>query len=310
MAANTPQQAVQAIQKANNGKYDYANMKSPDKNIQAIHNAKNEELKSERIKEIEKQQKETVEYTIIVSGINYGQNANLLQEEDRINIVFDAVTNYSITQTVEKTNFAVESGTTYSDHAVIKDKVFTLHGVINTSPSIIRKGSAIDADTDKNNPAASLRPSKALEILQRCVDERQKVVIASEEGLFDEFIITELKCSRDVGEGAGLAFDITLTEFRTFSLYRTVDANIHSDPKKSETKNKGAVQSSSKSTANPDKLKNEQTVVKKTEGFSGAVAEDGPGGIALRNPDGGLEDWKEKKGGGIYKPNVGLVVDK
>lgn len=310
MAANTPQQHVQAIQKADNGKYDYADLKSPNKNIQAVHNAKNEELKSERIKEIEKQQKEAIEYTIIVSGINYGQNANLLQEEDRINIVFDAVTNYSITQTVEKTNFAVESGATYSDHAVIKDKVFTLHGIITTSPAVIRKGSAIDADTDKNNPAASLRPSKALEILQRCVDERQKVVIASEEGLFDEFIITELKCSRDVGEGAGLAFDITLTEFRTFSLYRTVDANIHSDPKKSETKNKGAVQSSSKSTANPDKLKNEQTVVKKTEGFSGAVAEDGPGGIALRNPDGGLEDWKEKKGGGIYKPNVGLVVDK
>lgn len=310
MAANTPQQAVQAIQKADNGKYDYADLKSPNKNIQAVHNAKNDELKSERVKEIEKQRKETIEYTIIVSGINYGQNANLLQEQDRINIVFDAVTSYSLTQTVEKTNFAVETGTTYSDHAVIKDKVFNLHGVINTSPTILRKGSAIDADTDPQNPAASLRPSKALEILQRCVDERQKVLVASEEGLFDEFIITELKASRDVGEGAGLAFDITLTEFRTFQLYATHSATIHSDPKKTGTKNKGAVQSSSKSTANPDKLKNEQTVVKKTEGFSGAVAEDGPGGIALRNPDGGLEDWKEKKGGGIYKPNVGLVVDK
>ena len=291
-----------------NNNNPFANLKSQNKNIQAIHDAKNEELKSERIKEIEKQQKETVEYTIIVSGINYGQNANLLQEEDRTNIVFDAVTNYSITQTVEKTNFAVESGTTYSDHAVIKDKTFTLHGIINTSPTILRRGNAIDADTDKNNPAASLRPAKALEILQRCVDERQKVTIASEEGLFDEFIITELKCSRDVGEGAGLAFDITLTEFRTFSLYRTVDANIHSDPKKSGTKNKGAVQSSSNGS---DKFKNEQTVVKKTEGYSGAVAEDGPGGITLRDEDGNLVDWKEKKGGGIvtpkgYKPNVSL----
>lgn len=263
MAANTPQQAAQAIQKADNGKYDYGNMKSQNKNIQAIHDAKNEELKSERIKEIEKQQKETVEYTIIVSGINYGQNANLLQEEDRINIVFDAVTNYSITQTVEKTSFAVETGTTYSDHAVIKDKTFTLHGIINTSPTILRRGNAIDADTDKNNPAASLRPAKALEILQRCVDERQKVTIASEEGLFDEFIITELKCSRDVGEGAGLAFDITLTEFRTFSLYRTVDANIHSDPKKSGTKNKGAVQSSSTLAADPNKLAEEDTEMAK-----------------------------------------------
>ena len=307
MAANTPQQAAQAIQKADNGKYDYADMKSPNKNIQAVHNAKNEELKSERIKQIEKQQKEAIEYTIIVSGINYGQNANLLQEEDRINIVFDAVTNYSLTQTVEKTNFAVESGTTYSDHAVIKDKVFNLHGVINTSPTILRKGSAIDADTDPQNPAASLRPSKALEILQRCVDERQKVLVASEEGLFDEFIITELKASREVGEGAGLAFDITLTEFRTFQLYATRSATIHSDPKKTGTKNKGAVQSSSKSTANPDKLKNEQTVVKKTEGLAtGGTRVDTPNGSTWYDEDGNYIGHK----GGWYKPNVGLEINK
>lgn len=307
MPANTPQQAAQAIQKADNGKYDYADMKSPNKNIQAVHNAKNEELKSERIKQIEKQQKEAIEYTIIVSGINYGQNANLLQEEDRINIVFDAVTNYSLTQTVEKTNFAVESGTTYSDHAVIKDKVFNLHGVINTSPTILRKGSAIDADTDPQNPAASLRPSKALEILQRCVDERQKVLVASEEGLFDEFIITELKASREVGEGAGLAFDITLTEFRTFQLYATRSATIHSDPKKTGTKNKGAVQSSSKSTANPDKLKNEQTVVKKTEGLAtGGTRVDTPNGSTWYDEDGNYVGHK----GGWYKPNVGLEINK
>lgn len=307
MAVNTPQQAVQAIQKADNGKYDYADMKSPNKNIQAVHNAKNEELKSERIKEIEKQRKEAVEYTIIVSGINYGQNANLLQEEDRINIVFDAVTNYSLTQTVEKTNFAVESGTTYSDHAVIKDKVFNLHGVINTSPTILRRGNAIDADTDKDNPAASLRPSKALEILQRCVDERQKVLVASEEGLFDEFIITELKASREVGEGAGLTFDITLTEFRTFELYATRNATIHSDPKKSGTKNKGAVQSSSKNAANSDKMKNEQTVVKKVEGLAtGGTRVDTPNGSTWYDEDGNYVGHK----GGWYKPNVGLEINK
>ena len=72
MAANTPQQAAQAIQKADNGKYDYGNMKSQNKNIQAIHNAKNEELKSERVKEIEKERKETQECTIIVSGMRKG----------------------------------------------------------------------------------------------------------------------------------------------------------------------------------------------------------------------------------------------
>lgn len=291
MAANTPQQHVQAVKKAE------------------------DEAKQQQNTQNTKDTQKTQECTIIVSGMRKGgPNEHILENADaeHIYLYFDAIPNYSYSRTVEKTQYATENRVDYSDHAVIKDKQFSLTAYINSSPTVIRKGNKIDQDTDPQNPAASMRPAKAMELLERLVDERQIISLATEEmGLLENMIITKLTAKRETSEGAALVVDLEFQEFRTFELYKTVDAAITADPKKTGTKNKGAVQSSSKSAANPDKLKNEQTVVKKTEGFSGAVAEDGPGGITLRDEDGNLVDWKEKKGGGIvtpkgYKPNVPL----
>lgn len=309
MAANTPQQAAQAVKKADNGKYDYGNMKSQNKNIQAIHNAKNDELKSERVKEIEKERKETQEYTIIVSGFNYGGNSNLLQQADadHIMLMFDAVPSYTYTRAVEKTSYAVENRVDYSDHGVIKDSTFSFKAYINSSPTYIRKGNRIDQDTDPDNPAASRRPAVALQFLEKLIDERVLINLATEERMLENYIITRLSVNRDVSEGAALVVDVELTEFRTFELYATRSATIQSDPKKTGTKNKGAVQSSSKSTANPDKLKNEQTVVKKTEGLAtGGYRVDTPNGSTWYDEDGNYVGHK----GGYYKPNVGLEINK
>lgn len=217
-----------------------------------------------RVEDARKQQEQqkTIECTIIVSGLNYGQNGNLLQDAandaDKIMLLFDAVPSYSYSRTVQKTEFAVESQQTYSDHAVIKDDVFTLTAYINTSPTYIRKGNKIDQDVDKNNPAASMRPAKALDLLKRLVDSRQLITLATEEGTYQEFIITKLTAKRDVSEGAALVVDLELTQFRTFTIGKVVNAEITSDPKKSPTKNKGAVQSSTKG---DDKFKKEPSAL-------------------------------------------------
>ena len=260
MAANTPQQAAQAIQKADNGKYDYGNMKSQNKNIQAIHDAKNDELKSERVKQIEKERKDAQEYTFIISGFNHGPNANLLQEASaqHIMLMFDAVPNYSYSRTVEKTQYATEKNVTFSDHATIKDGVISFTAYVNSSPTYIRKGNKIDESTDPDNPVASRRPAVALELLERCINERALINLATEEGMFENYIITKLNAKRDVGEGAALVLEIEMTEFRTFNIFRTVDAAITADPKKSPTKNKGAVQSSTKG---DDKFKKEPSAL-------------------------------------------------
>lgn len=242
MAANTPQQHVQAVKKAE----DEAKQNSG------------------RVEDARKQQEQqkTIECTIIVSGLNYGQNGNLLQDAansaDKILLLFDAVPSYSYSRTVQKTEFAVESQQTYSDHAVIKDDVFTLTAYINTSPTIIRKGNKLDESTDPDNPAASLRPAKALDLLKRLVDNKQLITLATEEGTYQEFIITKLTAKRDVSEGAALVVDLEFQQFRTFTIGKVVNADVTSDPKKSPTKNKGAVQSSTKG---DDKFKKEPSAL-------------------------------------------------
>lgn len=226
--------------------------------------AKQQNQTGGRVADARKQQEQqkTIECTIIVSGLNYGQNGNLLQDAandaDKIMLLFDAVPSYSYSRTVQKTEFAVESQQTYSDHAVIKDDVFTLSAYINSSPTIIRNGNKIDQDVDKNNPAASMRPAKALDLLKRLVDSRQLITLATEEGTYQEFIITKLTAKRDVSEGAALVVDLELTQFKTFTIGKVINAEVTSDPKKSPTKNKGAVQSSTKG---DDKFKKEPSAL-------------------------------------------------
>ncbi|HBJ0322921.1 TPA: hypothetical protein LAM98_004222 [Escherichia coli] len=287
MAANTPQQHVQAVKKAE----DEAKQQQNTQNTQDT--------------------QKTQECTIIVSGMRKGgPNEHILENADveHIYLYFDAIPNYSYTRTVEKTQFATENRVEYSDHAVIKDKQFTLTAYINTSPTVIRKGNKIDQDTDPQNPASSMRPAKAMELLERLVDERQIISLATEEmGLLENMIITKVTAKRETSEGAALVVDLEFQEFRTFELYKTKDAAITADPKKTGTKNKGAVQSSSKSAANPDKLKNEQTVVKKTEGLAtGGTRVDTPNGSTWYDEDGNYIGHK----GGWYKPNVGLEINK
>lgn len=283
MAANTPQQHVQAVKKAEDEAKQQQNTQDTQK---------------------------TQECTIIVSGMRKGgPNEHILENADaeHIYLYFDAIPSYSYSRTVEKTQFATENRVEYSDHAVIKDKQFTLTAYINTSPTYIRQGNKIDQDTNPKDPASSMRPAKAMELLERLVDERQIISLATEEmGLLENMIITKVTAKRETSEGAALVVDLEFQEFRTFELYKTVDATI-ADPKKSETKNKGAVQSSSKSTANPDKLKNEQTVVKKTEGLAtGGTRVDTPNGSTWYDEDGNYVGHR----GGWYKPNVGLEINK
>lgn len=291
MAANTPQQAAHAVKKAQ----DEAKQ--------------NQTQKGGRVEDAREQQKEPQEYTIIVSGFNYGGNSNLLQQADadHIMLMFDAVPSYTYTRAVEKTSYATENRTDFSDHGVIKDGTFSFKAFVNSSPTYIRRGNRLDQDTDPDNPAASRRPAVALQFLERLVDERVLINLATEERMLENYIITRLSVNRDVSEGAALVVDVELTEFRTFEINKTVNANVYSDPKKSGTKNKGAVQSSSKNAADSDKLKNEQTVVKKTEGLAtGGTRVDTPNGSTWYDEDGNYIGHK----GGWYKPNVGLEINK
>lgn len=241
MAANTPQEAVQAVKKA-----------------------EDEGAREEAAKQ--QQQQGEVVYTLFASGLNHGGRNILLDDADftsNIVIIFDAVPSHTYTRSVEKTSFATEDRVTFSDHAVIKDGVFSFSAYINTSPTHIISKNYLDKDTNPKDPVGSLRPGKTLEVLEKLIEDRQLVNLATEDRMLENYIITKLTAKRDVGEGAALLFEIELTEFRTFSLYKTVNATISSssDPKKSGTKNKGAVDSSSKKFADKEKFTAEKTML-------------------------------------------------
>ena len=103
--------------------------------------------------------------------------------------------------------------------------------------------------------------------------------------MFENYIITKLNAKRDVGEGAALVLEIEMTEFRTFELYATRNATVNSDPKKTGTKNKGAVQSSD---FDKDKrLANESTAMKEVRPEQGAKDQAKKGGIV--KPDNAKE---------------------
>lgn len=186
---------------------------------------------------------DNAQFTMIISGLNGHGQDHLLSEfnyTDNICLIFDCITDYEVTRDIDKTEFAVEDGVTFSDHAVIKDTKISFTARVTTSPQQYRKANYIDRNTDPDNPRESGRMAAALAAVNECIDKRQLVMLVTEEDVYEDFIITSMKASRMNSEGEAILFDITLQEFRTFKT-KMVEATIFSDPKKSPPKNKGVV---------------------------------------------------------------------
>lgn len=185
-------------------------------------------------------------YTLFASGLNHGGRDVELKNKNTstdIAIIFDVVENHSYTRTIDKTQYAAENKVKYSDHAVIEDGKFSFTARVNSSPMYLIQNNYIDKDTDPNNPIQSKRPQKALEVLVQMIEDRELVTLVVEDMILENYICTSMTAARDNAEGDALAFDLEFTEFRTFTLGKTVMTN-YTDPKKSSNKQKGAVNSS------------------------------------------------------------------
>lgn len=188
-----------------------------------------------------------VTYTLFASGLNYGGRDIELKNKNTttdIAVLFDVVEQHQYTRTVDKTSYATENKVTYSDHAVIEDGKFSFTARVNSSPVYLIQNNYIDKDTDPENPVASKRPEKALDVLTKIIETRQLVSVVTEDRILDNYILTSMTASRSSGEGSAVVFELEFTEFRTFTLGKTVLATIYSDAKKTKKKQKGAVGSS------------------------------------------------------------------
>ena len=208
---------------------------------------KPQEVKTEKAKNIENKS-DSVQYTMIVSGLRHGRDIELKGKNHTDNLVFlfDSVTDYSLSREQQKTDFAVEDGTTKSDHVVIKDRVLKFTAKVSSAPQQIYEQNYIDRNTDPDNPAASGRPAAALQALNEIIDKRQLVMLVTEEDIYEDMCLTNMEASRSANDGDCLTFNFTFTEFRTFQI-RTVEADVYTDPKKiKKSKQKGIVTDQSK----------------------------------------------------------------
>lgn len=201
-------------------------------------------VRSEKAEEAEKQT-EDVKYTLFVSGLNYGGRNIEMKGKNFTNdiaIIFDQIENYTFDRSIDKSQFAVEDRVMISDHAVIKDGVFSFTGRVNTSPHIIYEQNYIDRNTDPERPADSARPEAALQAMGEVIKRRQLVTLVTEEAVLENYIVTKCSAKKSTGEGAALVFDVELTEFRTFVLNKMVNATVYTNPKKiDKSKQRGAV---------------------------------------------------------------------
>lgn len=191
-------------------------------------------------------EKHSPAFTVIVGGTN--QNADKLSNfnlTDNLAIFFDSVENYTYSLPVEKSDFAVETGVTISDHATLKDRTISFTGRVTSAPllSQVRKNSYIDRNLDRDNPMQSMRPAAAVQALEEIRKNRVLCDLITEDaGLLGGFIMTKCDIKRDASQGDCIVIDCEFTEFRTFTI-RTVEASVTADPKKvTKSKNKGIAQ--------------------------------------------------------------------
>lgn len=187
--------------------------------------------------------KEFVQYTMFVSGLKRGRMSEFesKNQTDDMAILFDAVSQHSYTKEYSKTSYAVESKARASDHVVTKDGKFTFTAVITDSPYFIDSRNMIDRDTDKDNPALSRRPSKAVEILEDVANSHQLITLVTEDNILTNYVITDFQADRSAETGSSISVQVTLKEFRFKMGNKTVMART-ADPKKAGNVNSGTKQ--------------------------------------------------------------------
>lgn len=247
---------------------------------------------SRTIQQMKAAEKHSPAFTVIVGGTN--QNADKLSGfnlTDNLAIFFDSVENYTYSLPVEKSDFAVETGVTISDHATLKDRTISFTGRVTSSPllSQVRKNSYIDRNLDRDNPMQSMRPAAAVQALEEIRKNRVLCDLLTEDaGLLEGFIMTKCDIKRDASQGDCIVIDCEFTEFRTFQI-RTVEANIMTDPKKvTKSKNEGIAQDATKGSNVEDSAKNEPRRV--------SAFERGERSMTDGKDYSGVGDWREEDG--------------
>lgn len=207
MAANTPQQHVRAVYKAE----------------QEINSTQNTNTSASTVK--------SDNGFCILASVYNSSSEQYIQNYQAI--TFDSVPEVGVKRTAEVTSFPVETGADVSDHVQIKNNTFTLSGIITETPIRLMRDQLYSAGVN------GARISQAIEYLDQIFDNRQPIVLLTEHRVFETVILTGIDY-KYVAEHA-MQFDLQFEQIRLVSTATTNAIAVKTAPNKStggEVKNK------------------------------------------------------------------------
>ncbi|EFG1160729.1 hypothetical protein BR197_004099 [Escherichia coli] len=187
-AANTPEQHVQAVYKAE----------------QDINSTKNTNNSASTVKGENG-------FCILASVYNSASDQYIQNYQA---IVFDAVPNIGVKRQADVTSYPVENGATVSDHVQIKNNKFSLKGRITETPIKSDPGLLKSAGVNGN------RRSLAIDYLNQIMDSRQPFLLVTENKTFENVVLTGIEYTEEASES--LVFDLSFEQIRLVS-YGTVN---------------------------------------------------------------------------------------
>ncbi|MFH7461659.1 hypothetical protein ITN68_22880 [Escherichia coli] len=187
-AANTPEQHVQAVYKAE----------------QDINSTKNTNNSASTVKGENG-------FCILASVYNSASDQYIQNYQA---IVFDAVPNIGVKRQADVTSYPVENGANVSDHVQVKNNTFSLSGMITETPIKSDPGLLKSAGVNGN------RRSLAIDYLNQIMDSRQPFLLVTENKTFENVVLTGIEYTEEASES--LVFDLSFEQIRLVS-YGTVN---------------------------------------------------------------------------------------
>ncbi|EHA9038369.1 hypothetical protein GQV99_004641, partial [Escherichia coli] len=160
-AANTPEQHVQAVYKAE----------------QDINSTKNTNNSASTVKGENG-------FAIVTSGLASSGNDVY---ENYMALAFDSVDDVNVRRSADVTSYPVENGATVSDHVQIKNNKFSLKGRITETPIKSDPGLLKSAGVNGN------RRSLAIDYLNQIMDSRQPFLLVTENKTFENVVLTGIE---------------------------------------------------------------------------------------------------------------------
>lgn len=198
MAANTPEQHVQAVYKAE----------------QDINSTKNTNNSASTVKGENG-------FCILASIYNSASDQYIQNYQA---IVFDAVPNIGVKRQADVTSYPVENGANVSDHVQVKNNTFSLSGMITETPVRLMRDMLYSAGVN------GTRISQAITYLDKIFDERQPIILITEHKVYENVILKGI--SYEYQTEYAMQFDLEFEQVRLVSYGETNAIALKTQPNK------------------------------------------------------------------------------